>query len=122
MALRYLIDENQRGPLWADVRRANSRRAAPIEIACVGEESDLPLGMSDPEILIWAEQHGFVLIPHDVRTMPGHFAAHLGSGHHSPDVFLVALPASIPAILEALFYYADESEEDTWSDQILFIL
>lgn len=121
MALRYLIDENLRGPLWSAITRANARRAIPLEIACVGEENDLPIGMPDPDLLLWTEQHGFVLISHDVRTMPGHFAAHLGSGHHSPGVFLVALPASIPAILESLFYYADESEEGAWNDRILFI-
>jgi hypothetical protein len=52
--------------------------------------------------------------------MLGHFAAHLGAGHHSPGVFLVALPCSIPEILEALFYYADVSDEGLWRDRILF--
>jgi hypothetical protein len=121
MALRYVLDENLRGPLWAAVRRVNARRALPLEIACVGEETELPLGMSDPEVLLWAEQHGFVLICNDARTMPGHFAVHLDAGHHSPGVFLIALPASIPEIVEALFYYADASDDDIWRDQILFI-
>ena len=40
---------------------------------------------------------------------------------NSPGVFLVALPCSIPEVLEALFYYADASDEGLWSDQILFI-
>ena len=87
----------------------------------MGGETELPLGLSDAELLLWAEQHGFVLISNDARTMPGHFAVHRHAGHHSPGVFLIALPASIPAILEALFYYADTSDDDTWYDQILFI-
>ncbi len=95
--------ENLRGPLWAALRRGNDRRALPLEIACVGEEIDLPLGMSDPELLLWAEQQGFVLISNDARTMPGHFAAHLGAGHHSQGVFLIALPVSISEIVEALY-------------------
>jgi hypothetical protein len=121
MALRYLLDENLHGPLWAAIRRANATRALPLEIACVGEATDLPLGMSDRELLLWAEQHGFVVVSNDTRTMPGHFAAHLHAGHHSPGVFLIALPASIPKILEALFYYADSSDDDLWRDQILFV-
>jgi hypothetical protein len=36
-------------------------------------------------------------------------------------VSLIALPASIPKIVEALFYYGDASDEDIWRDQILFI-
>jgi hypothetical protein len=54
MALRYLLDENLHGPVWAAVQRANARRALPLEIACVGEETELPLGMSDPDLLLWA--------------------------------------------------------------------
>ena len=77
--------------------------------------------MSDPELLRWAEQQGFVLVSTDARTMRGHFGAHLDAGHHSPGVFLIALPASIGEILEALFYYADASDDDIWRDQILFI-
>jgi hypothetical protein len=49
MALRYVLDENLRGPLWAALRRSNHRRAVPLEIACVGEETELRFGMSDPE-------------------------------------------------------------------------
>jgi hypothetical protein len=51
MALRYLLDENLRGPLWAALGRVNARRAVPLEIACVRERIELPLGMSDPELL-----------------------------------------------------------------------
>jgi hypothetical protein len=121
MALRYVLDENLRGPFWAALERANARRAVPLEIACVGEEADLPLGMPDPELRLWAEQHDFVVISNDARTMPGHFAAHRDTGHHSPGVFLIALPCSIPQVLEALCYYAEASDDDTWCDQILFI-
>ena len=75
MALRYLLDENLRGPLWAALVRANARLAHPLEITCVGEDVDLPLTMGDPELLLWAEQHGFVMISNDARTMPRHFAS-----------------------------------------------
>jgi hypothetical protein len=103
------------------LRRAKARRAYPTEIACVGEQADLPLSMGDPDLLLWAEQHGAVMISNDARTMPGHFAAHIDAGHHSPGVFLIALPAYVPEILEALFYYADGSNDDVWRDQFLFI-
>jgi hypothetical protein len=121
MALRYLLDENLRGPLWAALERANARRALPLEIACVGDQPELPLGADDAEILRWAEERGYVVVSSDIRTMPGHFAARLQAGRHSAGVFLVALPCSIPAILEALFYYADAPDENFWQDQILFV-
>jgi hypothetical protein len=122
MALRYLLDENLRGPVRAALERANAaRKDFALEIACVGEEIDLPLGAADEEILRWAEQHGFVLVSTDLRTMPQHLATHLKAGLHCPGVFLVALPCSIPDLLEALFYFADDPAESQWRDQITFI-
>src|SRR5262249_21013057 len=111
MPLRYVLDENLRGPLWAALQRANARRALPREIACVGEEVDLPLGTSDPELLRWAEGHGFVVVSSDVRTMPVHHRARLQAGRHCAGVFLIELPSSIPRILEALFYYPSFAEQ-----------
>ncbi|HKI20869.1 MAG TPA: hypothetical protein VKA15_23455 [Isosphaeraceae bacterium] len=66
MALRYLLDENLRGPLWAALRRANAlRNANALEIVCVGEERDLPLGIADQDILRWTDENGYVLVSSD---------------------------------------------------------
>jgi hypothetical protein len=121
MALRYLVDENLRGPLWSALRRANARRPEPLDIICVGDEADLPLGASDTDLPRWAEDHGFVLASSDARTMPVHHRAHLEAGRHCPGVFLIDLPCSIPQIIEALLYYAEESETSLWYDRILYI-
>jgi hypothetical protein len=53
--------------------------------------------------------------------MPQHLAAHLNAGLPCPGVFLVALPCSIPELVEAMFYYADDAAESQWRDQITFI-
>jgi hypothetical protein len=75
----------------------------------------------DPGLLLWAEDHGFVVVSSDVRTMPLHHRAHLEAGRHCPGVFLIELPCSIPRIIEASLYYAEESDEDMWRDGIVFI-
>jgi hypothetical protein len=116
-----VLDENLRGPIWAALQRANARRTIPLEIACVGEEADLPLAVSDPELLRWAEEHKFIVVSNDVRTMPVHHRVHLQAGRHCPGVFLIELPAAIPRILDALFYYAEESDDDLWYDQLVYI-
>src|SRR5262245_37564374 len=121
MALRYVIDENLRGPLWSAMQRANSRRPWSIAIACVGDEADLPLGITDPDLLRWAEDHDFVVVSSDIRTMPVQHRAHLEAGRHCPGVFLIGLPCSIPQIVEALFYHAEESDEALWRDRIMLI-
>ncbi len=43
MALRYLLDENLRGPLWKALVDANQRGESNVEITRVGDEPDLPL-------------------------------------------------------------------------------
>jgi hypothetical protein len=121
MPIRYLVDENLRGPFWSALTRANSEHPTPIEITCIGEYNAPPLGSKDPEILIWAERHGYLVVSNDVRTMPGLVARHLWAGGHVPGVFLIELPCSIPQILEALFYFATESEADDWQDLSIFI-
>jgi hypothetical protein len=121
MALRYVLDENLRGPVWEALSRANSRRQTPLELSCVGEEADLQLGMADRDLLQWAEEHGFVVVSSDIRTMPVHHNAHLQAGRHGPGVFLLGMPCSIPEVLEALFYYAEESDDTLWRDRITFI-
>jgi hypothetical protein len=36
-------------------------------------------------------------------------------------MFLIDLPCSIPGVVEALFYYPDESDADLWRDAITYI-
>jgi hypothetical protein len=121
MPLRYLVDENLRGPFWTAFVRANAGHALPLEIACVGECNAPPLASRDSDILKWSEQHGYLVVSNDVKTMPGLVDAHLRAGGHLPGVFLVNLPCSIPYVLEALLYYGTESDEEEWHDQCTHI-
>jgi hypothetical protein len=101
---------------------AEPTRGVPIlSRSFVGDEAELPLGMSDPELLRWAEDHGFVVVSTDVRTMPVHHRVHLEAGRHCPGVFLIDLPCSIPRVIEALLYYGEESDEALWYDRIVYI-
>ena len=46
-------------------------------------------GISDREVLALAAAQGRILVTHDFRTMPRHFAEFLATGATSPGVFLV---------------------------------
>lgn len=46
-------------------------------------------GLSDPDVLALAAAQGRILVTHDFRTMPRHFAEFLATGASSPGVFLV---------------------------------
>ena len=52
MALAFLLDENLRGLLWKHIRRHNVRGVHPIDAVRVGDVADLPLGSTDPAILL----------------------------------------------------------------------
>ena len=65
MALRYVLDENLRGPLWGLISRHNQKGNNPIDVVRVGDSNAMPLGTKDPELLRWAEEEGRILISHD---------------------------------------------------------
>ena len=69
-------------------------------------------GLSDPEVLAIAAQHGRVLVSHDKRTLPDHFEAFIAS-HPSPGVVLISRKLSIGKAAESLYllWAASEAEE-----------
>ncbi len=58
MALRFLLDEHLRGPLWHAIQRHNLSSSDSLDVVRVGDPADLPLGSDDPTILAWAERFG----------------------------------------------------------------
>ena len=75
-------------------------------------------GMEDPEVLAVAAQEGRVLLTHDVRTMPRHFAMFI-SEQTSAGVVLV--PQSLPrrrAVEDLLFIWVAMDAEE-WINRIM---
>jgi predicted nuclease of predicted toxin-antitoxin system len=74
--------------------------------------------LPDNEVLSLAAREGRILVTHDRRTMPGHFAKFLII-QTSPGVFLVPKRRSVRTIIEELIliWYASESED--YVNQIL---
>ena len=64
MPLRFLLDENLRGGgLWQAIQKHNQVGIYPVDVIRVGDPSDLPLGASDPDILLWGERESRILLP-----------------------------------------------------------
>jgi hypothetical protein len=121
MALRFLLDEHLRGPLWHAIQRHNLRGGLFLDVVRVGDPLDLPLGSGDPAILLWAERENRILLTEDVHTMPGHLAAHRQAGHHSPGVFLIALGCSIGQLVGHLELVAHAGLATDYENQITYI-
>jgi hypothetical protein len=121
MALRFVLDEHLRGPLWRAIQWHNSAGVYPLDVLRVGDVSDLPLGIGDPDLLLWAEREKRILVTLDHDTIPTHLTDHLAAGHHSPGVFIIRPNSTLPNILSFLRDAAYASEPWEWQDRIQFI-
>ncbi|HEX5503787.1 MAG TPA: DUF5615 family PIN-like protein [Thermomicrobiales bacterium] len=114
MSLRYLCDENVDAALTSALRRRDPDLATWV----VGDPGTPPRGTLDPDILLWCEEHDFVLVTNNRRTMPIHLAEHLGNGHHSPGIFLLNPGIGVGETTELLLLAARASDRDEYRDQI----
>lgn len=74
--------------------------------------------LSDDEVLVRAAAEGRVLVSHDRRTMPHHFAAFVAHSH-SPGVILVSQNMSVRQVAEELVLIWEASAAEEWTDVIL---
>lgn len=84
--IRYLLDEHV-----LHLARELRRIMPDLFVLGVGEEGAPTKGTDDPGLLAWCEEHGFILVTNDTRTMRAHFAAHLAAGRHSPGLLYINL-------------------------------
>ncbi len=121
MALRFVLDENQRGLLWRAIVRHNQLGVCPVDVVRVGDPPDLPLGASDPEVLLWCEREDRILVSFDKSTLAGHLTAHLNAGRHSPGIFMLRRGSRLSQFVDHLALVAHASEAWEWADRIEFI-
>ena len=84
MSIRFLLDENLRGPLWQAILRYNLSGSPPLDVVRIGDAAEIPLGADDPAIIAWAESDSRLLVTEDTRTIPLHLRRHLAAGSHRP--------------------------------------
>jgi len=77
--------------------------------------------MLDPDLLIWLEATGYILVTNDESTIPGHLIDHYNQGRHVPGILWIRDGASLGQIIEALFMIWDASEAEEYVDRLLHI-
>lgn len=117
MPLRYVLDKHLRGPLGVALQQHNASGGIPVDVVRVGDPPDLPCGTPDPDILVWAQRVGRLVVSRDYKTMPGHLAAHLQAGRHSPGVCLLPPGRTLPQLVFGLALAAHASDPTEWLDQ-----
>jgi hypothetical protein len=98
-----------------DIVRAVRRRAPAVDFQ-TAHEAGLA-GLNDDVVLERAAQEGRILVSHDRRTMPHHFAA-LIAARTSAGVILVPKNLPIHQVVEDLMLIWEASEAEEWVNQI----
>lgn len=77
-------------------------------------------GLDDKSVLTLAVKEGRILVTHDRRTMPRHFAEFIHTGT-SPGLVIVAQKADVLSVIEDLILIWAASESEEWVNTICTI-
>ena len=115
--IRYLMDENV-NPL---LRREILRREVSLTVWQVGMLGAPDYGMLDPEILVWCEESGFILVTNNRKSMPVHLNDYLAEGHHIFGIFSLNENVSIGETIDELILIALATSAEDYQDQIIYL-
>ena len=116
MSIRYQADND----LNRHIVAATFRKEPSIDFR-TAQQAKLD-GLDDAAVLQRAAAEGRILVSHDKRTMPRHFASFLTQGNTTPGVLLV-IPQDAPlgpVVETLLLIWADNNPED-WQNAITII-
>jgi len=77
-------------------------------------------GLTDPQVLQRAAQAGRVLVTHDHRTMPRHFADFIAT-RTSPGLLIIPQHLSVAAAADDLLLIWALTEPEEWTNRICFL-
>lgn len=115
--IRYLLDENV-NPI---LRAAFLRREPNLTIWQVGMLGAPKLGTLDPDILVWCEENGFILVTNNRRTMPVHLQEHFAGGRRAMGIFILNNEMSVSETIDELLLIASASSAEEYQDQIVYL-
>jgi predicted nuclease of predicted toxin-antitoxin system len=102
--------------LNAEIVSGVMRREPSIDFQ-TAEEANLR-GRPDQEVLTLAAQQNRILVTHDRRTMPHHFADFI-LRHASPGVFVIAQNVPVRVAIEELLLVWTASDREEWTNLIV---
>lgn len=94
--LRFLLDEHISHAIQSQLLRLD----ADLDVIAVGQPQAPPKGMPDPDILLWIEGTGYILVTANRRTIPEHVRAHYAEERRIPGILLLRHSANIGVIIE----------------------
>jgi len=117
VSIQYILDENL-PPLYQQQLR---RYLPELTVLMIGEPNTPLKGTLDPEILLWCEQHNFILVTNNRRSMPVHLTEHLTQNRLIPGIFVLRKKFTIGEIINDLVFIAQAGEQCDYQNRITHI-
>lgn len=76
---------------------------------------------SDEELLAYAETESWLVVSHDVNTMPAAARARLTAGGSFPGLFMVQQSLPIRPVIESIVMIWSASEMEEWKDLVVYL-
>lgn len=112
---RFLADEDLRFEIVLAVRRLEPA----VDISTVVELGRA--GLSDADVLQFAQANGLLVISHDVNTLKAEAEHRISDGRGVAGLFLTAQRKPTRAVAESIVLIWAASEAEEWTDRIVFI-
>src|SRR5262249_32670542 len=117
MKVKYLLDEN----VDLEYRFQLIRHNPTLTVWAVNDPGAPAKETPDPDILRWCEEHDFILVTNNRRSMPRHLADHLAEGRHVPGIFILNPELSLGETIEELILIAEATFADEYADHISYL-
>ena len=114
MKIRYQADAD----LNMDIVAGVLRREPQIDFQ-TADEAGLR-GVDDALVLVYAAHSDRILVSHDRKTMPRHFAAFIAA-HRSPGLFIVSQNTDVRVAIEELIMIWAASEAEEWINSVVTV-
>lgn len=115
--IKYLLDEH----VDPRFRKALKRYSSEIVVWCIGDAGAPALGALDPDILIWCDANGFLLVTNNRASMPVHLQEHLASGQHLSGIFILNPKMPMSETIDELILIWEASETEEYLDQMWYL-
>ena len=115
--IQFLLDENVNPRLRKALRRLD--RAMPVR--AISEAGAPPLRTLDPVILNWCEEHDFILVTNNRKSMPVHLKDHLDADRHVPGILILNAEMTMGENAAELDLIWQIGNPDEFRDQIRFL-
>jgi len=113
----FLLDEH----VPPFIQTQLTQMAPDLRVYTIDDNNAPARGTLDPQILIWIETYGCMLVTNNRASMPGHLNDHLALGRHVPGIVQVPRRMNIGTILDDLWLIWAAARPDEFRDQIVHL-